>query len=254
MMNTATYCGVASLSSSIFCRSEPRNTKFILAEIIDFVVATIEGASETAVFVQVGANDGVRGDPLRQHVVTGRWRGLLIEPVPEAMERLQANYTGREGLVFRREAIWEEETTRDFHFVRGEDVLSSFSMETIMLHALKYDDLASMIETRPVVTRRLDSLCRETGFEKPDLLVVDVEGCDDIVLRSFDFARHRPAIVLFEHVALSEDASRSIAKFLDELGYELISDRHDCLCLLRDAFDPKLVRFLSHIITAARDN
>ncbi len=253
-MNRPAYPGVAGLSQSVFCRKEPRNTKFIFAEILDHVLAKIAADKAPASFVQVGANDGVRGDPISRHVVAGGWRGLLIEPVPAAMARLRAHYGEREGLVFRGEAIWSEEGMRDFHIVRGEDVLSSFSMPTILMHELKYDDLPGMIETVPVATRRLDSLCRETGFHSPDLLAVDVEGCDDIVLRSFDFGHHRPSAVLFEHVALSAQASRAIGDFLEALGYTIMHDRHDCLCLLRERFEAGLVDFLARVVTAAREN
>jgi FkbM family methyltransferase len=253
-MNRPAYPGVAGLSSSVFCKKEPRNTKFIFAEIVDYVLSMIRPDGTPVTFVQVGANDGMRGDPISRHVIQGGWRGLLVEPVPAAMERLRAHYGTGPGLVFRGEAIWSEEGRRDFHIVRGEDVLSSFSLPTIMMHELKYDDLAGMIETVPVATRRLDSLCRETGFETADLLVVDVEGCDDIVLRTFDFERHRPSAILFEHVALSAEASQAIGEFLEKLGYEIIYDRHDCLCLLGERFEPRLVEFLARVVGAARDN
>lgn len=253
-MNRPAYPGVAGLSSSVFCQKEPRNTKYVFAEIVDYVLATIEPNAAPVTFVQVGANDGMRGDPISRHVIQGGWRGLLVEPVPSAMERLRAHYGACEGLIFRDEAIWPEEGTRDFHIVRGEDVLSSFSLPTIMMHELKYDDLPGMIETVPVTTRRLDSLCRETGFETADLLVVDVEGCDDIVLRTFDFDRHRPSAILFEHVALSAEASRAIGEFLEKFGYHIIHDRHDCLCLLGERFEPRLVEFLGRVVRTAREN
>ncbi|WP_454818256.1 FkbM family methyltransferase [Labrys neptuniae] len=226
--------------SSIFpgpMRPEPRNTKYVFAEIVDYVLAMIEPDAAPLTFVQVGADDGMRGDPISRHVIQGSWRGLLVEPVPAAMERLRTHYG-----------------TRDFHIVRGEDVLSSFSLPTIMMHELKYDDLPGMIETVPVTTRRLDSLCRETGFETADLLVIDVEGCDDIVLRTFDFDLHRPSAILFEHVALTAEASRAIGEFLEKLGYHIIYDRHDCLCLLGERFEPRLVEFLGRVVKAAREN
>jgi FkbM family methyltransferase len=248
------YPGVAAQSQSIFCKPEPRNTKFIMGCVLDYIFSSFKSISGRTSFVQVGSNDGIRGDKISHHVRKSGWTGLLIEPVNEAMSRLRKTYSGCGGLFFHQVAIWSDEGVHPFHVVCGEDVISSFSLETIMLHELKYENLQSMIEVRPTPTRRLDLLCRETGFEKPDFLIIDAEGCDDIVLQTFDFNRHRPAIVFFEHVALSRENSRSIRDFLYRLGYEIIYDRHDCLCMLREAFDKDFVAFLERLLREARDN
>jgi hypothetical protein len=44
-------------------------------------------------FLQIGAYDGLAGDPLRPIVAEDeRWYGILVEPQPQAFERLQRNY------------------------------------------------------------------------------------------------------------------------------------------------------------------
>src|SRR5271156_6703918 len=43
-------------------------------------------------FVQVGANDGVFGDPLRSYITKYPWRGVLVEPQPDVFDRLVRNY------------------------------------------------------------------------------------------------------------------------------------------------------------------
>ena len=45
-------------------------------------------------FVQVGANDGYRFDPLRKHIVAYHWPGLLIEPQPDVFAELKQNPRG----------------------------------------------------------------------------------------------------------------------------------------------------------------
>ena len=39
-------------------------------------------------FIQVGANDGVYGDPLRSYVRRFGWKGILVEPQQDVFERL----------------------------------------------------------------------------------------------------------------------------------------------------------------------
>src|ERR1700722_3021383 len=45
-------------------------------------------------FIEVGANDGRFGDPLRQYILKYQWKGVLVEPQPDIFERLKANYAG----------------------------------------------------------------------------------------------------------------------------------------------------------------
>jgi FkbM family methyltransferase len=246
--------GVASTSQSVFCAPEPRNTKFILAVVRGYVFDELSRRYGSVRFVQVGANDGLHGDPVRPYVLGHGWRGLLIEPIPAVFERLKAAYDGFPGVDFARVAIWAEEGTRTLHVVEGRDVLSGFSLETILRHEAKYEDLRSELRTLEVPTRRLDSLLRGTPHAQPHVLVVDTEGCDDVVLRTFDFSAHRPEVAQFEHVHLSAEASADMRDWMTALGYALIFDRHDVLALDTARFDPALVRFCQDLLVTARAN
>jgi FkbM family methyltransferase len=250
----AGWKGVVSTSTSVFCAPEPRNTKFILAVLRGYIFDELSRQKEVVRFVQVGANDSLHADPLRTHVLRDGWRGLLIEPIPRVFDRLKAAYAAAPGVEFARVAIWSDEGEKTLHLVEGRDVLSGFSLETILRHEAKYDDLRSELTTLEVPTRRLDRLLRETGHDRPHVLAVDTEGCDDIVLRTYDFAAHKPSAVQFEHVHLSAGASAGLREWLAGLGYELLFDRHDVVALDTTAFDPALIRFCKDILCAAREN
>lgn len=58
-------------------------------------------------FIQIGASDGLHSDPIREFIVRDRWSGVLVEPLPDSFERLQANYRylRHGGLVFVNAAI-----------------------------------------------------------------------------------------------------------------------------------------------------
>src|SRR5262249_41430054 len=40
-------------------------------------------------FLQIGAFDGRQGDPLYQFITRHHWRGVLVEPMPDAFAKLQ---------------------------------------------------------------------------------------------------------------------------------------------------------------------
>src|SRR5580700_9172972 len=56
-------------------------------------------------FIQVGANDGVRGDPIRRYITACEWSGLLIEPLPALFAELQRNNAGNPRLDFPNAAV-----------------------------------------------------------------------------------------------------------------------------------------------------
>lgn len=247
------YKGVASMSKSVFSVKEPRNTKFIFEVLVNYILDELQRNLDTVSFIQVGANDGVRGDFLSMKVKAYMWTGLLIEPVAEARVRLGETYKKAKNLTIVPCAIWEEEGCLPFYKVYPEDVISSFSLETIMLHGGKYDDLEGMITVIEVPTRRLDTLAREYGFNDANLLAVDAEGCDDIVLNTYDFSQKCPEVVIFEHVALPYERSVAIRDKLVQHGYRLVSDRHNVMALNAAKFPEYVLDLCEGAIGACRN-
>ena len=248
------WMGIANFSESVFCAPEPRNTKFIYAVVRDYVFDELSRRKDVVRFVQVGANDGTGDDPLRRSVMQNGWQGLLIEPIPETFTRLQATYRDTPGLEFANLAISPEEGEMTFHVVEGRDALSSFSLETILRYEQKYENLRENMRELRVPTRRLDSLLRETGLHTPNVVVIDTEGCDDIVLRTYDFSVHKPDVLQLEHVHLSASAATDLRDWLTELGFALIYDRHDVLAMNKASFDRSLINFCQKLVATARAN
>lgn len=246
--------GIASFSQSVFCLKEPYNTKLLFGLVVVRALKLLTEKLGCVPFVQVGANDGVTADHIHPFVKGGRWQGILVEPGPVPFERLLKTYTGIEGLQFVRMAVATTEGTLPFYYVEGDDGLSSFSLETILSHAPKYDDLEGMIRTLEVETRRLDAICDEHGLSHPAVVAVDTEGSDDIVLQSFSLEARRPALILFEHCHLSADRSGALRDRLLRADYRLIHDRHDALAIANGTFDGDVTDFLAEIVSTARSN
>jgi len=167
-------------------------------------------------FVQVGAFDGRVGDPLNHRIVKYGWKGLLIEPNPSSYESLLRTYSGCNGLVFERCAVFESEGVVKLRIPGGRG------------------KLASVVTTRHLMNERLcefdvqcytlDQLFDRNRIVAVDLLQVDAEGADEIVIRSLDFSVTKPRIVRFEHRHLGRRGWRSCIKFLNENGYICFMD------------------------------
>lgn len=54
--------------------------------------ALMQVSSKPFRFIQVGANDGIHGDPLRAYIERHHWHGILVEPQPDVFARILENY------------------------------------------------------------------------------------------------------------------------------------------------------------------
>jgi FkbM family methyltransferase len=148
-----------------------------------------------AFFIEVGANDGEQGDPLREFVLSRRWRGIMVEPLPHVFERLSANYRGLGRVVLENAAIADSDGRRPFYYVapldpesgledpEWHDAIGSFSRETLLRSADLVPDLERRIVRTEVPCLSFDSLCRKHSVEDLDLVLVDAEGYDHEIVR-----------------------------------------------------------------------
>ena len=252
-MAEVTWRGIASISQSVLCLKEPHETKSIFAAVVREALETLTAQLGRVPFVQVGANDGIHADHLHPLIVSGRWHGLLIEPAPAPYNRLLETYREVDGLTFVQLAVSDDEGCLPFYYVEGDDGLSSLSLDTILSHAPKYDDLQGMIRPMTVAARRLDDICDGHGLRCPAVVAVDTEGMDDVVLQSFSIEERRPSLILFEHCHLSAARSAALRDRLLSAGYRLLHDRHDALAIAGGTFDEGVTEGFADAIAASRD-
>src|SRR5271157_3744519 len=74
-------------------------------DVLDLVLYRVASSVPDFFFVQIGANDGVCCDPIREYVIKSHWRGLLVEPVPFLFRRLVENYRDEPQLIFENVAV-----------------------------------------------------------------------------------------------------------------------------------------------------
>ena len=194
----------------------------------DRLIAVFAEIFPDAFVVQIGANDGISGDPLAVCFSKTRWSGLLVEPVPHLHERLVAQYRERPEVRIERAAV----STRDgdaalyrLRTVPGQspewfNQLATLDREVLLKQRSSIPEIDSLVIEERVPTVRLDTLLARHGISRIDLLVIDTEGHDLEVLRSLDFARFRPTLLMFEHQHLSETDKQSAYALLETAGYE----------------------------------
>jgi FkbM family methyltransferase len=193
------------------------------------------------VLVEVGANDGLAGDPLYRLIRNSRHGlALLIEPVPYLFDRLRITYSGLPNCILANVAIAPAAGTMPIYYIdprakerspklpRYFEELASFDKERIE-NALG-GSAASLLCERLVRTTPLTTLLAEHRITHVDLLQVDTEGYDYEVLKTFPFEKMKPLLVCFEHCHLCDSDRKSAISLLVDHGYKIEKWGKDFVC------------------------
>jgi FkbM family methyltransferase len=165
------------------------------------------GRKNAGIFVEVGANDPHAGSQTWLLEQNG-WRGVLVEPQAALCEKLRS---ARKNSQVFQVACSSPERQGEAVFHIGQDDEHS-TLETQIA-----TDGARFVATDRVKVTTLDKVLAEAGVQSIDFLSLDVEGHEIEVMRGFDFAKYRPALILIE------DNAKTLTKhrFLVQHGYKL---------------------------------
>jgi FkbM family methyltransferase len=182
------------------------------------------------VFVKVGANDGVTGDPCSDLLLAHpNWAGLLVEPVPHYGSRLRANFNDAQRFRIEQVAVGAINGRSTFYYVdpaaRAElhdlpswfDQIGSFDRNHIMKHLDGI--LAPYIIEVPIEVCTLTKLLLRNNIDRVDLLHIDAEGYDYEVLAGCDFSLFAPLLILVEHKHLNAEKREKLLLMLRERQY-----------------------------------
>jgi FkbM family methyltransferase len=189
-------------------------------------------------FVQIGANDGMRDDPVRplmnKSLAWGdvRWSGILVEPNPNEFGLLKRNYAGHSGLEFEQAAVADSDGTTTLYCSDGggeETVASSLDRGIAAASLSIYKSRMAAVQV-PAMT--LPTLFARHGVKQVDLFVTDTEGRDHrVVLQLLERTEIRPVIIQFEHALMSGKDYDACRLALRREEYALLQVRGDTLAL-----------------------
>jgi hypothetical protein len=55
-------------------------------DVLDLVLKHVASLTPDFFFIQIGANNGMTGDPIRKYILKYHWRGILVEPQPDIFQ------------------------------------------------------------------------------------------------------------------------------------------------------------------------
>jgi FkbM family methyltransferase len=170
--------------------------------------------SQPVFFINIGANDGLAGDPLREFIVTRGWRGILVEPVDYVFQRLKKAYHSYPApqIILENVAIaditgpklfWHLEKTAELP--AGYDQIGSFIKSHVLKFKETFPGLEEHLVSHEVSCFTLTDLLRKHAVQRVDLVLIDTEGYDYEIIKQIDLVDAPPKIIIFENAHLSLD-------------------------------------------------
>jgi FkbM family methyltransferase len=180
--------------------------------------------------VQIGANDGVQGDPIRPFLARDEtWFGVFVEPNPAMADKLRRLYPGRPSLEIEQCIIGDNEGVATLYIPVSdgfESLFSSSDKGTVVKAVSKYGKEINEIQVNCIT---LKTLFDRHNVTELDLLQIDVEGHDGDVMEQLLKTSIRPMIIQFEHIMLGVGQYTRICDGLSKEGYLLLSVEGDTI-------------------------
>jgi FkbM family methyltransferase len=218
-------------------RREPPGCNVLPLAISDILLRRLVAGQQPSefTFLQIGANDGVTGDPIHPFITRYGWRGVCVEPQPEAFRRLQATYREYPAVHCVQAAIGAtdgEATLYRFrpgpHLPPGADMLASFSRDLLVANT---HGVRGEVEALSVPALSFTTLLDRYHIATVDLLQIDAEGYDAAILRLRPPSL-RPLLINFEAAALAYPEQQACFNALRREGYTLTWNGVDVVAYL----------------------
>ena len=175
----------------------------ILAKFFDL------SSKETHTFIEVGAFDGYNFSNTFALSKIG-WEGVYIEPVANFAQVCANVHSFNPGIKTVCCAIGEIEGRASMAVAGTLSTLSKDNLKAYSEIGWAKKDLESLYSGNiEVPVNRLDTVLRNLGVKTIDLLVVDVEGSEESVFKSFSFDEFLPKMIICE----IEDAHEDLSKY-----------------------------------------
>lgn len=198
--------------------------------------------SDDFFFIQIGANNGKRYDPIHHLLEAEKEQvsGIAIEPVEEYFNELQQTYSSFSKIKLLRKAIHNVKESEIIYKINPAlpeiqehlKGMSSFNIDNLLKDGvLKKDILEEQVKCISLM-----NLVKEEKIKTVHLLQIDAEGYDLEIIKAIDFTLLKPYIINFEHrwkyKLVPEHELFAVFKKLIDNGYRILLDGNDALAYL----------------------
>ena len=206
-------------------------------------------------FVEVGANDGKIGS-FTYNLANIGWNGYYCEPIPRLYKLCELNHKNNKNTKVIPYGCGEKE---EIFQILDAGTLSSIDDTTLNLYkklpwARRCFNNSNKIS---INIKPLNSILKENNITNIDLLVIDVEGFEENVLKGFTIEEYNPTIIIIEIADTHPDfinnqdimnKFKRIRKYFVDKNYKLLAnDIVDNVYLPKTVYDKIDTNFINFI-------
>lgn len=169
-------------------------------------------------YIDIGAHHPLRHS--NTHMLYRRgWRGINIEPTPEAKKLFDLHRPGDLNLEL---AVGRNKTRATFYAFE-EGCYNTF--DAVRAKEITKKKISKMITAKKIPVQPLGEICKAhiARGQAVHLLTVDAEGKDTEILETHDWKNYRPRHVVVEHHGENYARWGNPSSFLRKKGYALVS-------------------------------
>ncbi|MCE2982917.1 MAG: FkbM family methyltransferase, partial [Parachlamydia sp.] len=210
----------------------------------------LEHKSDALVW-QIGAGDGIVADPLRPLLINFDPQALLVEPNPYLFQELEKNYAKNKNANFIKAAVGLSKGKMVLNAVNPFKVIekglpewargiSSAYQNKNPIGGVNSDPATSelireCIESIDVELIEVADLLEKCHGIHPSIIMIDIEGMDDIVLKQIIHQGLLPEIIYYEIQCMPPVRRVEMEELLNE-NYTLIKYVNDVVAYRKDFF------------------
>lgn len=202
--------------------------------------------TENTVLVQIGANDGIQDDFMRDIILSKNIKAHLLEPIPVFFNQLSSLYANSDRVFCYNVAIHEYSGSAMMTYVNEPDLpvytkgLGTFDISKNAFssrgnYQLK-DDLSEDPTIKAILKKKkelsvqtltLSDFLEKNNINNIDIFVTDTEGFDGIIFSQLDLKKYTPELIIMETHTLGEDQNNAIKAKLKKYNYQILVDGWD---------------------------
>ena len=163
---------------------------------------------DNGVFIEAGANDGLKQSNTYYLEAVRAWRGILVEPVPYLFNECVKNR--RASRVFNAALVSDKYAENSVKLTYA-DLMTTVKAESgnkayRNQHIEKGKEVQNLRETYDFEAKAvtLDQVIEDSGFERIDFISLDIEGYEAEALKGIDLVKWKPNYILLEVRNLKE--------------------------------------------------
>ena len=231
------FCGI--LGYKLLPKNYIKNKRYLLKFSYLNLEKIISDLAEKKIInslIQIGANDGLKDDPLVNIIKKFKLESLLLEPIKKYFLLLQNNYLNYENVKLENSALSINNEIHFLYKVNPEylskygtltDVISSFYEDHLIKHGINKKHIIK----EKVSQIGFNELLKKYSVEKFDLLIIDTEGYDCHIVNDFfsKIKKIRP-IVIFEWSHIKNNDLVNTLNSLIKNNYSFFSVENDIFC------------------------